>query len=123
MDSQLQAFGLLQAAAIVIASGIWLARAGRPYRIALLTAHKLVDLGAVIAIGWIVYRAHGAAALATSVWAVVGAAALFMVAAFATGGVVSANAEAPSWVARLHGASAWLATILSAGVLYLVARA
>jgi len=108
------------AAVIVIATGIWLTRAGRPYGTALLTLHKLVDLAVVVLVGVSVYQAQGAVPFPGTSWAVASVAAVCVVAGFATGGIVSANANAPSWVARAHAVAAWIAAGFLAGTYYLV---
>ncbi len=114
MSPLIRGAGLALAAAVVIATGFWLARAGRPYGTLLLNVHKLVDLGAVVFIGWSVYGASRSAPLPGALWAAAAVASVCTIAAFATGGVVSANATAPGWVARMHGVGAWLSVGFSA---------
>ena len=114
MGSLVRAVGLVLAVVVVIATGFSLARTGRPYGTRLLNAHKLIDLGTVVFVGWSVYSASRSASLPGALWAAVALAAVCVIAGFATGGVVSANATAPGWSARAHSVSAWLAAALSA---------
>ena len=79
---------LIGAAVIVVATGLWLTRSGRPYSGALLNIHKLVALAAVVTIGVLAYRAHASSALGALELAVLGLTALLVIACFASGGVV-----------------------------------
>jgi hypothetical protein len=110
---QLLTIGLLLSAAVVFGSGIWLARGGRPYGVGLTTVHKLVDLAAVVVIGTMVFQAHRASPLPMVEWVVVGLAALFSIAGFITGGLVSARETIPNSVLWLHRVGSWLAGILA----------
>ncbi len=120
--AQLRTVGLLLAAAVIFASGIWLTRTGRPYGVVLMTVHKLVDLAAVIVIGVMVYQAHLAAPLSTLEWAASGLAALLTIATFSTGGVVSASEGAPGWVLWVHRVGSWFAGVVAFASVYLVGR-
>lgn len=66
---------LVLGAAVVLASGFRLSRLGAPYGSALLNVHKLVDLAAVVVVGFAIYRHNLVAALSTSEWIIVGLAA------------------------------------------------
>ncbi|HWI60310.1 MAG TPA: hypothetical protein VNT75_00585 [Symbiobacteriaceae bacterium] len=121
MTLSLQIPGLAGAAAIVVASGLWLARTGRPYSSALLTVHKLVALLAVIIIAVLVYRTNLGAALAARKLTVVGLSALLVIVSFATGGMLSAMAAPPAWITWAHRILPYL-TVLSLSVtVFLVA--
>jgi hypothetical protein len=119
--SQVRSFALVLSGTIVFGTGFWLSRGGRPYGTALLTIHKLVDLGVVVAIGLMVYRAGRVSAPSTLEWAVLALATAAVVAAFASGAVVSASETAPKWVAGLHKVAPWLAGVLAALVAYAAA--
>ncbi len=115
-----RALGLVVAAVIVIASGIWLTRSGRPYGAVPLNIHKLVDLAAVAIIGIAVGQANRAAPLSTAEWLVIGGAAVFVVASFASGGVISGMQSPPAAVLWLHRVGSWIAAALAAATAYLV---
>ncbi len=115
-----RAAGLVAAAVVVFGSGIWLTAVGRPYSTAVTTVHKLVDLAAVIVIGVMVYQANRAAPLSALEWTVIGAAAVLVVATFASGGVVSASSDPPAWAVLVHRVAPWLAGIAAGAGVYLV---
>jgi hypothetical protein len=109
------------AAVVVLATGVWLTRVGKPYGAALLNVHKLVDLAAVIVIGIAVYQANSAEPFLAAEWLVVGASAAVLVAAFASGGVISSMQEPPVAVIWVHRIGSFAAMLLAAASTYLVA--
>jgi hypothetical protein len=119
--SQVRILGLGVAAVVVFVSGFWLSRAGRPYGTALLTVHKLVDLGVLVAVGLMAYRASRVLAPSALEWVVVAFAVVAVIAAFASGAVASASDPVPKWALVLHKVAPWLAGGLTALVAYLTA--
>jgi len=113
--------GLVLGIAVVLASGFRLSRLGAPYGSALLNAHKLVDLAAVIVVGVAIYRRNLAAALSTLEWIIVGLAGLFVLATFATGGVASGAKSPPPWVVTIHKITPYPAVALIGLALYVIA--
>jgi hypothetical protein len=116
-----RAIGLVVAAVIVLASGIWLTRSGRPYGGLLLNVHKLVDLAAVVVIGIAVYQANRVAPLSPAELLVIGGAAILVIATFASGGVISGMQAPPVAVLWIHRIGSWVAAALAAASAYLVA--
>lgn len=115
--------GLLVAAAVVFATGYLLAREGAPYGTALLTVHKLLALASVIGVGVVVYRHQQTTQLSAWTWAGIAAAALLLVAAFASGGMMSAQSEPASWVGLAHRVTPWMATLAVVAVLVILGTA
>ncbi|HEY3316850.1 MAG TPA: hypothetical protein VGK50_00285 [Coriobacteriia bacterium] len=111
---QLRIPGLVLAGVVVMTSGFWLTRAGRPYSIALTTVHKLAALVAIVVIAVMLYQANRVAPLSALELIVVGSAAASVVTAFASGGVVSASETAPLWTSWIHRTVPYLAVVLSA---------
>ncbi len=109
------------AAAVVLATGVWLTRSGKPYGAVLLNVHKLVDLAAVIVIGIAIYGANGTAPFSAAEWLVVVATAVLVVAAFASGGVISGMQQPPVAVVWVHRIGSFAAVLLAAASTYLVA--
>ena len=102
-------FGLIAAALVVIGTGVALTRTGWPFGTTLLNIHKLVALAAVVFTGVLVYRTNRAGAITPNQWIALAAGALLCIAAFASGGVVSALESAPTWVVWVHRVGSWLA--------------
>jgi hypothetical protein len=101
--------GLVAATLVVIGTGGALTRSGWPFGTTLLNIHKLVALAAVAFTGVLVYRTNRAGAITPNQWIALAAGALLCVAAFASGGVVSAFESAPTWVVWVHRVGSWLA--------------
>ena len=93
---------LAAAALIVVATGTWLSRAGRPYGTALLAAHKLLALAATVAVVMLVVQAGSAGVLGPLGIGVAAVTAALVIALFASGGVVSAAASPAAWAVLLH---------------------
>jgi len=118
-DILVKAVGLSTAAGVVVVSGVLLTRRGWPFGVALLTAHKLIALAAVVFIGYLAFGATRSGLLASGDRVILAASLALCVAMFATGGVVSAMQDAPAWVVWTHRAGSWLcvvALVLSARV-------
>lgn len=114
---------LVVAAVVVLATGLMLTRAGRPYRTLALNVHKLVDLAAVVVIVAQVAAAVRGPGLATIDWVLVVSAAILVVATFATGGVVSASDSAAHRLVVAHRLLPWpLLAVLVATVYRLAGR-
>lgn len=105
---------LVAAFAVMALTGLLLARSGPTYGTALLTVHKLAALVVVAALVLRVRAAHLDAGLPVGGWAIAVAAGLLLVAAIATGGLLSALDQAPALVAVAH-------RFVPVGVLALVA--
>ncbi len=105
---------LVAAFALMALTGLLLARTGRTYGTALLTVHKLAALVVIAALVLRVRAAHLDAGLPAGAWAVAVAAGLLLVAAVATGGLLSALDQTPALVAVAH-------RFVPVGVLALVA--
>lgn len=108
----------LVAAAVVFATGFVLTRSGQPYSVSLLALHKLVDLGAIIFIGWIVVTALQSGALHAVDWALVAAALILAIATLATGGLVSARESAVTWITLVHRWLPWPLALVAAAAVY-----
>ena len=106
--------GLGAAAIIVIVSGISLTRDGKPFGTAVLSAHKVVALAAVIAIGVNVYDAARLGPLSRVALTATGLMAILNVTSFVSGGVVSAMDSAPRWVTWLHRIGSWVSLLITA---------
>ena len=87
---------------VLLGTGYWLSRVGKPYGQMLLTVHKLVSLAMLVFVLWSAIAANKTAALTPSAWLVVSLAALAFVILIGTGGALSAMASPPGIVRWLH---------------------
>jgi hypothetical protein len=118
--SQAQSAALAVAAVVVYGSGVWLTVRRRPYSPLLMNVHKLVDLGAVVLIGVMVYQSHRLASLTMSESVLIAAVTVVVITTFVTGGIVSALAEAPRWVLWSHRIVPFLSGALAVATVYIV---
>lgn len=119
-DVLVNAVGLSTAAGVVVVSGVLLTRRGWPFGVALLSTHKLIALAAVVFIGYLAFGATRTGPLASGDRAILAASLALCIAIFATGGVVSAIRDAPTWAVWTHRAGSWFciaALTLSARVI------
>ena len=108
--------------AVLLLSGLWTSRAGKPYKTFPFTIHKLAGLAAGILLAVIVYKTHQAAPLSPTEIAAIAVTVLFFVGAVAAGGMLSANEQAPTIILRLHQALPVLSLLSTAVTLYLLLR-
>ena len=109
--------GLLLASLL---SGLWLNRRGRPLAKALVTAHKLISLGAAAFFVAALMQGSRTAAPGVSVWAAAVVAGMGFVAAVASGGLLSGERPLPPTILRVHQVGMALMTVFGAATLYLL---
>jgi hypothetical protein len=93
--------------ALILAFGVWLYRAGRPYPGALFNVHKLLALVVVVLGGIPMWRGAGASAAAMAVLVVSG---LSVAALFVSGALMSAGKLDPRAMRFTHSLAAILLT-------------
>ena len=103
---------------LVVLSGLWVRRSGKPYSTAPFTIHKLVGLAAGVIMAVIVYQASQVAPLGTLEIASVAVTVLLFSAIVAAGGLLSVEKPMPVLVLRLHQILPVLALLSTAGTLY-----
>jgi hypothetical protein len=103
-----------------IATGIWLRKSSRPISSAQLNLHKFIALGTLALIVMIIrriYLASGANPTALVVMILVG---LLFLLAIITGGLVSLEKPAPSFVKSIHKAMPFLTALFTLLAIYLL---
>ncbi len=104
----------------IILSGFWLSRTGRPLNTLILTAHKLVSLGAAIFLAITIYRIHQDAPLSPAVIAVSTFTFLFFVIMIATGGLLSTAKVMPAIILKIHQLTPYLVILSAVATLYIL---
>ena len=117
--TEVRAIGAAAFFLVVLLSGVWLTRRGRPISTLILTLHKLIGLGAGIFLVVTLIQLGRAGVLGAGVIAAAVVTGLAMLGAAATGGVLSAK-TAPALVLRLHQAAAFLAPVGAAVLFWLL---
>jgi hypothetical protein len=105
---------------LLLLSGFWTTRAGKPYRTLPFTIHKLAGLAAGILLAVIIYKTHQVAPLCALEIAAIAITALFFLGTVAAGALLSANEQAPTAILRLHQILPVLSLLSTAVTLYLL---
>ena len=101
-------------------AGYWLSRLGRPLNSLVMTLHKLIGLGAGVALIILLVQGRRSASLSTAATAAAVATGVLLLLAAASGGVLSAAKSVPKPVLRLHQVLPLLAVAGAAVTLWLV---
>ena len=105
---------------VVLLSGLWTSRAGKPYKTFPFTIHKLAGLAAGILLGIIVYGANQVAPLGLLEIAAIVVTVLLFAGTVAAGGLLSAKEQATTIVLRLHQVLPVVSLLAAAATLYLL---
>ena len=107
---------------LVLLSGLWVSRAGKPYRTFPFTVHKLAGLAAGILLGFIVYQTNQVAPLGPIEIAAIAVTVLLFAGTVAAGGLLSAKEQTATIILRLHQVLPVLTLLSTAGTLYLLVQ-
>jgi cation transport ATPase len=105
---------------LTLASGFWLSKLGRPLNTIVFNIHKLIALGAVVAIAMQVFKLINSAQALLIIGIFV--AALCVVALFATGALMSMDKPAYDTFHMIHQVSMALLIVGLVGIVYLLAN-
>ena len=100
---------------LILLSGIWLKRSGKPYSVIVLTIHKLISLAAVGFLARAVVQMNRTAPLGATGLALAVATGVMFLTTIVTGGLVSIDRPVPAAVKTLHRVTPIL-TALSTGL-------
>ena len=105
---------------LILLSGFWLNRKGRPYGMALVTLHKLIGLAAGIFLGLTVYRVHQATPLNAVQIAAIAVTVLLFVVNVATGSLLSTNKPMPKGISVINKWFPFLTVVSTVVLIYLL---
>jgi hypothetical protein len=100
--------------------GFWVSRVGKPYHALLFNIHKLVALGGVILTTVRIFRLDPFAEFPLIVIVLVAAAAVCVIATFATGAVMSIKEQEIRPILTIHQISPFLIVIFMGLAVYLL---
>jgi hypothetical protein len=105
---------------LILFSGYWLSRSGKPYSTIVFNIHKLVAVAAVVLLGITVYRIHRAGALSAIELLATIVTGLFFLGTMVTGGLLSIPIDKamPAIVRKLHQVMPYLTVLSTAVTLY-----
>jgi len=105
---------------LIIVSGLWLSRTGRPLNGLILTVHKLIAVGGVALLVITLYRQHQAMPLTSIQLAVSVTTLVLFLALIATGGLLSTAKTWPALVLKIHQVVPTIVILSTAANLYLL---
>jgi antibiotic biosynthesis monooxygenase (ABM) superfamily enzyme len=105
---------------ITVGFGFWVSRVGKPYHALLFNIHKLVALGGVILTTVRIFRLDPFAEFPLIVIVLVAAAAVCVIATFATGAVMSIKEQEIRPILTIHQISPFLIVIFMGLAVYLL---
>lgn len=105
---------------LILLSGIWLSRSGRPLNVVISTLHKLISLAVGVYLLVIVFRQNRVVALGPAEWVAVVVTGLCFLAMAVSGGVLASGKPAPVAVLRIHQIVPALTALSTAATLYLL---
>ena len=119
-NNQVQNVSMALLFVIIFLSGYWLSRERKPYSMLLLTIHKLIAVGAFVALIITTVRANRAGELrAASISAGI-VTGVFFLSLIATGGLLSSEVETPAFVSTVHHLAPYLTLLATVITLYLL---
>jgi len=107
----------------MIFSGVWLAKAGKPYDSTWFNIHKIVSLIAVVLAGIQAYSLYKASAHPQVVWVLMIITALLFLILLVSGGLMNTDTSVQQLLQLVHRISSGAAIILSVLVFYLLLKA
>jgi hypothetical protein len=105
---------------LTLAFGVWLSRAGKPLNTAIFIVHKLIALGAVVAMAMRTYDVLKGEEIPTILLVLIILIGVCVVALFATGALMSANKPAYPTLLAIHKVAPLLSLIAGAAAIYLL---
>jgi len=105
---------------VILLSGLWMLRTGKPYSVLVSTIHKLVALAAGISLAVIIFQINRAAGLSATDWIVSVATGVVFLTAGITGGLAMTDIPTAPTFLTVHRVALSLAVLASAATLYLL---
>jgi FtsH-binding integral membrane protein len=105
---------------LIILSGIWLSRTGRPLNVPISTIHKLISLAAGVYLLVVVFQHNQQVPLGPAEWIAVVVTGLCFLAMAATGGVLASDKARPLPLLRAHQIMPALTVVSTGATLYLL---
>jgi ABC-type uncharacterized transport system permease subunit len=105
---------------IIVLSGFWLTRSGKPLNILILTVHKLVSVAAFIYLVISMYQIHQITPLNSIEMAVSLLSAFIFIILIATGGMLSSIKTYPQIIRKIHHLTPYLLYLCTAVNLFLL---
>ncbi len=105
---------------IIILTGLWMNKSGKPYHLLVLTVHKLIATGFLVLAVYTIYRLQQTTPLQFLEFLVCAGMAAVFLSAIVTGGLLSTSRPMPSILSLLHKAFAYACVIITGVVIVLL---
>jgi hypothetical protein len=99
---------------IVFLTGVWLGQSGRPFNELLMSVHKLISFAAVVFLFLVFLHLYRDGGFSRMEWVACMAAGVSFLAAFVSGGVVTAQERAPTAFLAVHWIAPFVALLSTA---------
>ena len=120
MSTVARAVGVALFFLLIVLSGIWLSRAGRPLHVGISTVHKLISLAAGVYLLVTVYQRNRLTPLSLMEWIAIVVTGLCFLAMGASGSFLTSNKPMPAAVLRIHQMVPVLTALSTGATLYLL---
>ena len=107
---------------LIIISGIWLTKTGKPYNPVLFNVHKLISLGGVVFTGIVVYNLLREIEIRPLIWALVILTGVFFIVLIVTGGLLNLDKPFYNLLRTIHRILPAVFVILTAVIFYFLLR-
>lgn len=105
---------------LVVLSGLWVNKAGRPLNVGISTVHKLISLAAGVYLLVTVVQRNRQVPLGPTEWIALGVTGLCFLAMGASGGFLASNKPMPVALLRIHQVVPALTALCTGVTLYLL---
>ncbi len=107
---------------LVIISGIWLTKAGKPYNPILFNVHKLISLAGVIIAGIFVYNLLRGMEISPLMWTLVIGTGVFFIGLIVSGGLLNLDKPFYNLLRTIHRILPAVSIIMTAVIFYFLLR-
>jgi len=122
MSITLKITGIVIVFLLIIISGIWLTKTGRPYSPVLFNVHKLISLIGVVVTGIVVYNLLRGLEVSPLMWTMVIVTGLFFILLIVTGGLLNLDKPFYNLLRTIHRILPAVSVILTAVIFYFLLR-
>jgi hypothetical protein len=105
---------------LIVATGIWLTRTGKPYNPVLFNVHKVISLAGVVITGIVVYNMLVGIETIPVMWVLVIATGVFFIALLVTGGLLNLDKPFYNLFRTIHRVLSALSIVLNILIFYII---
>jgi hypothetical protein len=107
---------------LMILSGIWMRRSGKPYNVIILNVHRLISLAALVMMVLLVIPYLSGSEMTPGLWTLLSITSLFTLTALLSGWFLNRDNDTTPYMLMLHKFTPYLVTGLTTLMLFLLIR-